>query len=374
VLQDLLRDLVAIDSVNPGLVPGARGEADIAAHCEGWMRRAGFDVELQEAAPGRPNAVGVIERGSKGPSLMFCGHIDTVGVDGMRAPFTPDVRGGRLYGRGSQDMKGGVAAMMEAARRAKDRWRSGRLIVACVCDEEFESVGAQALVTRFKADAAVVTEPTSLQIAITHKGFAWIEVATRGRAAHGSRPAEGRDAILRMGRVLSKLEMLTADLAGRAAELFGRGRVSRAAVIQAYTPALTLPVDVTRGRAVFADVCASCHRLDGVGVDLGPSLEGIRTHGPEGLLVDILDPNRKVDPGYLFHQVERRDGTSVLGAIVDDQAGSLTIAQAGGQRVVVPRTDVQRIRSVGRSLMPDGLESAMTHQDLADLIAYLLSR
>lgn len=218
MLQHLLRDLVAIDSVNPGLVPGARGEADIAAHCADWMRRAGFDVDVQEAAPGRPNAIGVIERGSKGPSLMFCGHIDTVGVDGMRAPFTPDVRGGRLYGRGSQDMKGGVAAMMEAARRAKDRWTSGRLIVACVCDEEFESIGAQALVTRFKADAAVVTEPTSLQIAITHKGFAWIDVATRGRAAHGSRPADGRDAILRMGRVLSKLEALNADLTGRAAD------------------------------------------------------------------------------------------------------------------------------------------------------------
>lgn len=218
MLLDLLRDLVAIDSVNPGLVPGARGEAEIASHCAEWMRRAGFDVELQEAAPGRPNAVGVIEGGRPGPSLMFCGHLDTVGVDGMRAPFTPETRGGRLYGRGSQDMKGGVAAMMEAARRAKDRWKSGRLIVACVCDEEYESIGAQALVRTFSADAAVVTEPTGLEIAITHKGFAWIEIETKGRAAHGSRPADGRDAILRMGRVLAALEALDGDLRGRAAD------------------------------------------------------------------------------------------------------------------------------------------------------------
>lgn len=218
MLIDLLRDLVAIDSVNPDLAPGARGEAEIASHCADWMRRAGFDVELQEAAPGRPNAIGVIEGSTPGPTLMFCGHIDTVGVDGMAAPFTPEVRNGRLYGRGSQDMKGGVAAMMDAARRASDHWTTGRLIVACVCDEEYESLGAQALVRTWTADAAVVTEPTGLAIAVTHKGFAWIDIETRGRAAHGSRPADGRDAILRMGRVLARLESLNADLAGRDAD------------------------------------------------------------------------------------------------------------------------------------------------------------
>jgi acetylornithine deacetylase len=218
VLTRLLSDLVAIDSVNPDLVPGARGEAEIAAFCAGWMRAQGLDVELQEAAPGRPNAIGVLEGSRPGPTLMFCGHIDTVGVEGMKAPFTPEVRGGRLYGRGAQDMKGGVAAMMEAARRAKENWTTGKLIVACVADEEYESLGAQALVRKFSADAAVVTEPTDLEIAITHKGFAWIAIDTEGRAAHGSRPKEGRDAILRMGRVLARLEALNADLARRAAD------------------------------------------------------------------------------------------------------------------------------------------------------------
>lgn len=218
MLQQLLRDLVAIDSVNPDLVPGAKGEADIAAHCAQWMSRAGLDVEIQEAAPGRPNAVGVLEGSAPGRTLMLCGHIDTVGVDGMRAPFAPEIRDGRLYGRGSQDMKGGVAAMMDAARRVKDRWKAGRLVIACVADEEFESLGAQALVREWTADAAVVTEPTDLAVAITHKGFAWMEVEARGRAAHGSRPAEGRDAILRMGRVLSRLEALDRELARRAAD------------------------------------------------------------------------------------------------------------------------------------------------------------
>lgn len=218
VLQQLLGDLVAIDSVNPDLVPGARGEAEIAAYCAAWLSKAGLDVEMQEAAPGRPNVIGVLEGAAPGPTLIFCGHLDTVGVDGMRAPFTPEVRDGRLYGRGSQDMKGGVAAMMDAARRVKDRWKAGRLLIACVVDEEFESLGAQALVRNWTADAAVVTEPTDLQVAVTHKGFAWMEVETRGRAAHGSRPADGRDAILRMGRVLARLEALNQNLSKRSAD------------------------------------------------------------------------------------------------------------------------------------------------------------
>ena len=153
--------------------------------------------------------IGVLEGRGKGRSLMLCGHVDTVGVDGMTAPFDPVERDGRLYGRGSQDMKGGVAAMIDAARVVADGGlAAGRLIVAAVVDEEYASLGADALVTRWRADGAVVTEPTDLQIAIGHKGFAWFEVETRGRAAHGSRPLEGRDAILRMGRVLHALEAL----------------------------------------------------------------------------------------------------------------------------------------------------------------------
>lgn len=214
---DLLRDLVAIDSVNPALAPGGAGETAAAGRVAAALRAAGIDVEVTEAAPGRPNVVGVVEGRSAGRALMLCGHTDTVGVEGMAAPFDPVVRGGRVHGRGSQDMKGGVAAMVDAAvavARAGGLPR-GRLVVAAVADEEHASAGAEALVAAHAADGAVVTEPTDLRIATAHKGFEWIEVETRGRAAHGSRPADGRDAILRMGRVLGRLEAVEAGLRAR---------------------------------------------------------------------------------------------------------------------------------------------------------------
>ncbi len=214
----LLRELVAIDSVNPSLVPGAAGEGAIGEAIASHMRRAGLDVVVEEVVPGRSNVVGVIEGSEPGLSLMFCGHMDTVGVDGMHAPFDPIMRDGRLYGRGSQDMKGGLAAMIDAVRVASSRgFRKGRIIVAAVIDEEYASLGADAIAGAWPADAAVVTEPTDLQIGVAHKGFAWAEVSTRGRAAHGSRPAEGRDAVFRMGRVIHRLEQLDRDLQARPA-------------------------------------------------------------------------------------------------------------------------------------------------------------
>lgn len=213
---DLLKDLIAIDSVNPSLVPGAAGEGTIAGAVAEHMWRLGLEVHVQEVAPGRPNVIGVLEGARPGRSLMFCGHLDTVGVEGMSAPFDPVERDGRIHGRGSQDMKAGVAAMIDAARVLRERGLPrGRLIVAAVVDEEYASIGADALVRDWTADAAVVTEPTDLQIGVGHKGFAWLEIETRGRAAHGSRPRDGRDAILRMGRVLQRLEALDRDLQAR---------------------------------------------------------------------------------------------------------------------------------------------------------------
>ena len=222
----LLRELVAIDSVNPTLVPGARGEADIARRLADELRAWGLSVEIADVAPGRPNVVGVLEGRGTGRSLMLCGHTDTVGVSGMPRPFVPETRDGKLFGRGAQDMKSGIAAMVGAARLIVESGGldRGRLVVAAVADEEHSSLGADALVKTWRADAAVVTEPTGLDVAVAHKGFQWVAVETRGRAAHGSRPTDGRDAIMRMGRVLSRLERLESALRGGARhDLLGAG-------------------------------------------------------------------------------------------------------------------------------------------------------
>jgi acetylornithine deacetylase len=212
----LLRDLVAVNSINPTLVPGAPGEAAVADAIAIEMRRIGLDVAVDDIAPGRPNVVGVLEGRRPGPTVMLCGHTDTVGVAGMPDPFTPIERDGRLYARGAQDMKGGVAAMIDAARIvAAEGLNAGRLVIAAVVDEEHSSIGADALVKTWHADAAIVTEPTSLAVVIGHKGFAWVEIEIEGRAAHGSLPAEGQDAIVRLGRVLARLEVLDRALQAR---------------------------------------------------------------------------------------------------------------------------------------------------------------
>ncbi|MDP2055485.1 MAG: ArgE/DapE family deacylase [Acidobacteriota bacterium] len=213
----LLKQLITIDSINPSLVPGAAGEAAVARALADELRTIGLTVEIQEVAPGRPNVVGTLEGKAPGRSLMYCGHTDTVGVSEMTRPFDPAERNGRIYGRGSQDMKSGVAAMIGAARVIAESGGldAGRLVIACVVDEEHASIGADALVTRWRADGAVVTEPTDLQVAVAHKGFEWVEIETEGRAAHGSRPRDGRDAIRLMGRVLGALDALDRDLQSR---------------------------------------------------------------------------------------------------------------------------------------------------------------
>src|SRR3954471_11152339 len=137
----LLRDLVSIDSVNPSLVAGGAGETEVARRIADEMRSAGLDVQVAEAAPGRPNVYGVLDRG-RGPALLLCGHSDTVGVEGMAAPFDAVLRDGRLFGRGAQDMKGGVASILGAVRQlaASPARLRGRVIVAIVADEEYASL------------------------------------------------------------------------------------------------------------------------------------------------------------------------------------------------------------------------------------------
>jgi len=209
---ELAAQLVAIESINPDIVVGGSGESDVARFVADWCERAGLETTLSEPAPGRPNVVAVARGRGSGRSLMLNAHMDTVGVAGMTDPFEPRLEGGRLYGRGGYDMKGSLAACMLATVVAARRGLRGDVILTAVADEEFASVGTEAIAASVHADAAIVTEPTEMDVAVAHRGFVHLEVEVRGRAAHGSRPHLGIDAITKMGRVLVGIEELDGRL------------------------------------------------------------------------------------------------------------------------------------------------------------------
>ena len=222
-LNEFLGELVAIESVNPDLIAGAPGEAPIAEFVAGWSRAHGLEVEVVGESA-RPSVIAVARGSGGGRSLLLNGHLDTVGVGGMDAPYTPQVRDGRMYGRGTYDMKGGLAAILTAAAQAGERGLRGDVIVTLVADEEVASIGTEAVLERVRADAAIVVEPTELQLAVAHKGFAGFEVETAGVAAHGSRPHLGVDAIAKMGPILVALKQLDERLqSGTRHPLLGTG-------------------------------------------------------------------------------------------------------------------------------------------------------
>ena len=220
----LARALVAVDSRNPSLDPSGPGEAACASLLADVLISWGFRVELHDTGNSRPNVVARLGR-SGGRTLMLNGHLDTVGVAGMsHEPWNPVIRDGQLFGRGSADMKSGVAAMCAAACHAAERGLVGEVIIAAVTDEEFGSAGTRALIASgIRADAAIVTEPTRLAVCPAHRGFAWAELVVHGRAAHGSRWDVGVDAITLAALVLAELDRYQRDvLTTRSHPLLGR--------------------------------------------------------------------------------------------------------------------------------------------------------
>ena len=238
---ELTRRLVAIDSVNPDLVPGGAGETEIAAFVASWLEDAGLDVEREEVDAGRWNVVGTARGSGGGRSLMLNAHMDTVGVGGIDAPFDVREENGRLYGRGAYDMKASLAAIMLAGARAAREGLSGDVVVTAVADEEVASIGTVAVAASRSADAAIVAEATQERVAVAHRGFVWLEIESHGRAAHGSRPEAGIDAIAKMGRVLTALEDLDRRLRSKPTNpLLGSGSL-HASLIQGGTELSTYP-------------------------------------------------------------------------------------------------------------------------------------
>jgi acetylornithine deacetylase len=216
-LEQTLASLVRINSVNPKFSGGSTDESAIAAHLEGVLRALGMEVALHDAAPGRTSVVGRLRGTGGGRSLMLYGHIDTVGIEGMKAPLSGRVREGRMHGRGTYDMKGGVAACIAAVKCIVDAGAplAGDIVFVGAADEEVASIGMSEVLKHVRTDAAIVTESTELQLCLAHKGFCWMEVEVEGRAAHGSRFEEGIDANMAMGRFLGRLDNLERELRKR---------------------------------------------------------------------------------------------------------------------------------------------------------------
>ena len=215
--RQTLVDLVQINSVNPDLSPDGAGEAVIGAYVAQALKTMGLAVTIYDLGSGRMNVVGTLKGTGHGRSLLLNAHMDTVGVGGMADPFGAVVRDGRLYGRGAQDMKGSLAAMMGAVKALVDSGvkLAGDVLLTAVADEEYASIGTDDLVRHVTADAAIVTEPTDLHLCRAHRGFVWLNLETTGRAAHGSRYKDGIDANMHMGRFLGELEKLSQELIQR---------------------------------------------------------------------------------------------------------------------------------------------------------------
>lgn len=205
----VLGDLVRINSINPAFSGGTTDEREIAEYVAAALAELNCQVVRHQPLPGRVSVTGRLAGTGGGHSLMLYAHMDTVGVDDMRDPFGAEIRDGRMYGRGAYDMKCGLAASLAALRALRaGPPLAGDVIVCAVADEETESLGIRDVLERVRTDAAIVTEPTELQVCVAHKGFCWVEVETLGRAAHGSRFEEGVDANMRMGRFLGALDQL----------------------------------------------------------------------------------------------------------------------------------------------------------------------
>jgi acetylornithine deacetylase len=242
-LLENLQELIRINSVNPSLIEGGKGEAEIAQYIGKYLGNFGLEIRYQEIEPGRMNVIGVLKGTGGGRSLILNGHTDTVSLDKMAIqPLEPEFQDGKVYGRGSLDMKGGVAAMIAAVKgiAAAGIKLKGDVIIACVADEEYGSIGTEALVRDYTADAAIICEPSNLDICIAHKGYAWTNIEVYGRAAHGSKPEVGIDAIMKAGKVLVELEALGEKLRCKKHALLGSPSL-HASLIKGGTELSTYP-------------------------------------------------------------------------------------------------------------------------------------
>ncbi|HEY5144393.1 MAG TPA: M20/M25/M40 family metallo-hydrolase [Solirubrobacteraceae bacterium] len=223
-IRALLTELVRSDSTNPELVPGGAGEGGVARIVARVLEGAGFEVEVDEIRPGRPNVIGRLRGTGGGPSLMLCSHMDVVGAP--PAMFEPVVADGRMVGRGASDMKSGLAASLVAAEQIAAGPRpAGDLLVSGVIDEEWESLGALAIARSHPVDAVILPEQTNLDIVDEHGGFGWYDVEVRGVEVAGIEADRGIDTIALLAPVLQGIADYDAELRAAPRPPYGRPSV-----------------------------------------------------------------------------------------------------------------------------------------------------
>ena len=312
----LLRQLVAIDSVNPGLAATGAGETAIADWSAHWLGDHGFEVHRLERTPGRPSVVGIARGTGGGRSLMLNGHLDTVGIAGYDGdPLAVEIRDGQVHGRGTFDMKGGMAAMLAAAVRARaGGGLRGDLVLALVADEEHASMGTEEVIAAgFRADAAIVCEPTLEELVVAHKGFAWTDVVIEGVAAHGSRPDLGVDAIAKAGHFLVALDAFGARLAaGPAHPVLGTGSIHAGVITGGVEPSTypaTCRISVERRTIPGEDAATVAAELRAILEPIAASVPGFRYRLEPGLARDPWE----ADPASPAYGAILRQATEALG-------------------------------------------------------------
>lgn len=359
---DIARSLVRIPSVNPSFDPASAGELEMAAWLVRWAEAEGFRVTEQPVLGPRANVLITHEFEKSGPTLLWNGHTDTVGVGGMTIdPFGGEVRGGRLFGRGSADMKGPLACMMAALaelRREPGGCR-GRIILAAVVDEEYRFAGTRKLLEEFGgADFAVVGEPTGLELVRGCKGCLRFSVTTHGRAVHSSRPWEGASAIVAMAAVINRLQ----DYFDRRLSLV------REDVFTPSTGSIGL-ISGGVGVNVVPDQCSI--EID---IRLLPSQDGHLVHEEVSALLDDLelpkgtscavDDPGLCDPGFVLPAdlplVLRLEKTlSVKADVVTFSCDASKIAAAGIPCVVLGPGDIASAHTADESIALDDLSAGV---------------
>lgn len=180
---------------------------------------------------------------------------------------------------------------------------------------------------------------------------AWVDVETRWRYQRG-----------------------TGEMTDLAKKLFGEASSDRAKVVQDYMVATTMKGDAKKGQQVFATICITCHKHGNLGVDVGPPLSDVKVKPPEGLLADILDPNRMFEARWSAYTVETKDGRTLSGLIQSETGDSIVLAMMGGAKETIQRSAIKEMKSLDRTLMPVGLEAAINKEQMADLLAFLLGK